>query len=365
MAALKIIIAGGGTGGHIFPALAIGHALKKNNQAHELLYVGAKHKMEMEKVPQAGFRIIGLDIVGFNRAHLLKNLSLPYKLFKSFWEARKIIKSFQPNLVVGVGGYASFPILFMAQLMQIPTLIQEQNSFAGKSNQFLAKKANMICTAYPNMEQFFPNRKVVLTGNPVRSEISTNTISKYQGIEFFGLQHQYKTVLIVGGSLGASSINNTIANNLSELLQQPIQIIWQTGTSFCAQAKVVANPYLDRVVVRDFIKEMNYAYAAADIIISRAGALAISELSIVAKPVIFVPYPFAAEDHQKANALSLVNRHAASMVLDKDIDKELLPKLITLLQDEAICNQYAHQLNKIAITNADELIANHIIAIAS
>jgi len=365
MAALKIIIAGGGTGGHIFPALAIGHALKKNNQAHELLYVGAKHKMEMEKVPQAGFRIIGLDIVGFNRAHLLKNLSLPYKLFKSFWEARKIIKSFQPNLVVGVGGYASFPILFMAQLMQIPTLIQEQNSFAGKSNQFLAKKANMICTAYPNMEQFFPNRKVVLTGNPVRSEISTNTISKYQGIEFFGLQHQYKTVLIVGGSLGASSINNTIANNLSELLKQPIQIIWQTGTSFCAQANVVANPYVDRVVVRDFIKEMNYAYAAADIIISRAGALAISELSIVAKPVIFVPYPFAAEDHQKANALSLVNRHAASMVLDKDIDKDLLPKLITLLQDEAICNQYAHQLNKIAITNADELIANHIIAIAS
>jgi len=365
MAALKIIIAGGGTGGHIFPALAIGHALKKNNQSHELLYVGAKHKMEMEKVPQAGFRIIGLDIVGFNRAHLLKNLSLPYKLFKSFWEARKIIKSFQPNLVVGVGGYASFPILFMAQLMQIPTLIQEQNSFAGKSNQFLAKKANMICTAYPNMEQFFPNRKVVLTGNPVRSEISTNTISKYQGIEFFGLQHQYKTVLIVGGSLGASSINNTIANNLSELLQQPIQIIWQTGTSFCAQAKVVANPYVDRVVVRDFIKEMNYAYAAADIIISRAGALAISELSIVAKPVIFVPYPFAAEDHQKANALSLVNRHAASMVLDKDIDKDLLPKLITLLQDEAICNQYAHKLNKIAITNADELIANHIIAIAS
>jgi UDP-N-acetylglucosamine--N-acetylmuramyl-(pentapeptide) pyrophosphoryl-undecaprenol N-acetylglucosamine transferase len=365
MAALKIIIAGGGTGGHIFPALAIGHALKKNNQAHELLYVGAKHKMEMEKVPQAGFRIIGLDIVGFNRAHLLKNISLPYKLFKSFWEARKIIKTFQPNLVVGVGGYASFPILFMAQLMHIPTLIQEQNSFAGKSNQFLAKKAKMICTAYPNMEQFFPNRTVVLTGNPVRSEISTNAIAKYQGIEFFGLQHQYKTVLIVGGSLGASSINKTIANNLSALLQQPIQIIWQTGTSFCAQAKEVANSYSERVVVRDFIKEMNYAYAAADIIISRAGALAISELSIVAKPVIFVPYPFAAEDHQKANALSLVNRHAASMVLDKDIDKELLPKLISLLQDEAICNQYAHQLNKIAITNADELIANHIIAIAS
>ena len=279
MAALKIIIAGGGTGGHIFPALAIGHALKKNNQAHELLYVGAKHKMEMEKVPQAGFRIIGLDIVGFNRAHLLKNISLPYKLFKSFWEARKIIKTFQPNLVVGVGGYASFPILFMAQLMHIPTLIQEQNSFAGKSNQFLAKKAKMICTAYPNMEQFFPNRTVVLTGNPVRSEISTNAISKYQGIEFFGLQHQYKTVLIVGGSLGASSINKTIANNLSALLQQPIQIIWQTGTSFCAQAKEVANPYSERVVVRDFIKEMNYAYAAADIIISRAGALAISELN--------------------------------------------------------------------------------------
>ena len=365
MAALNIIIAGGGTGGHIFPALAIGHALKKNNQAHELLYVGAKHKMEMEKVPQAGFKIIGLDIVGFNRAHLLKNFSLPYKLIIAFLQARSIIKDFQPDVVVGVGGYASFPILFMAQLMNIPTLIQEQNSFAGKSNQYLAKKASMICTAYPNMEHFFPNRKVVLTGNPVRSEIATNAISKYQGNEFFGLAHQYKTVLIVGGSLGASSINKTIASSLSEILQQPVQLIWQTGTSFYEQAKKETSSFADRVVVRDFIKEMNYAYAAADVIISRAGALAISELSIVAKPVIFVPYPFAAEDHQKANAMSLVNRHAASMVLDKDIITDLLPKLASLLQDEAICNQYAHQLNKIAITNADELIANHIITIAS
>ena len=358
---LRVIIAGGGTGGHIFPAVAVGHALQRLRPGTELLFVGANGKMEMEKVPQEGFEIIGLDIAGFNRGSILKNLSLPFKLIKSRMQAKSIIKQFKPGIIVGVGGYASFPVLNIGQGMNIPTLIQEQNSFAGKSNKILGRKARAICVAYENMEQFFPKDKIIITGNPVRKSISEMRIPESAGKMYFKLHQDVKTILIVGGSLGAKSINESIDAQLDELMKDDVQLIWQTGKPYYEQAKARAAKYGEQVKVFDFIKDMDMAYAAADIVISRAGALAIAELCIAGRPVIFVPYPYAAEDHQTSNAMALVKHDAAMLVKDSDAPNELVKKLTELLKDEVAQQRMSVNLKKLAIKDADERIAKKVI----
>lgn len=361
---LRVIIAGGGTGGHIFPAVAIAQALQRLSPGVELLFVGAKGKMEMEKVPREGYKIVGLDIVGFDRGNLLKNLLLPFKLLKSAVQARGVLRDFRPDVVIGVGGYASFPVLNAAQGAGIPTLVQEQNSYAGKSNKILGKKAKAVCVGYEHMEKFFPAEKLILTGNPVRKVIAHMNFGRQVGQEWLGMDETKKTLLVVGGSLGAKSINETIDARLEELLQEDVQIIWQTGKPYYEQAKSRAEKYSDRVKVFDFISEMERAYAAADIVISRAGALAIAELCIVAKPVIFVPFPFAAEDHQTSNAMALVAHNAAMMVRNSDAPAELVNKLKNLLHDEAMQELMKENLKKLAITDADERIARKVIEIA-
>jgi len=359
----RIIIAGGGTGGHIFPAVAVGHALQRLQPGTKLLFVGAKGRMEMEKVPQEGFQIIGLDIAGFNRSHLLKNISLPYKLLKSQWAAHKILHDFRPDAVLGVGGYASFPVLRAAQAKGIPTIIQEQNSFAGKSNQLLGRRATRICVAYENMERFFPAGKILLTGNPVRKTIAQSTLSRETGQAWLGLNAQKQTLLFVGGSLGARSINQAVSAHLQEMVAMGIQVIWQTGRDYFETAQALAAPFGEAVKVFDFIRQMEYAYAAADAIVSRAGALAIAELSIVAKPVLFVPYPFAAEDHQTSNAQALVAHNAALMTKDNDLMQDLMHKLHILLQDHAAREVMHQNLKSFAIADADERIAREILSV--
>ena len=365
MSALRVIIAGGGTGGHIFPAVAVGHALQRLRPGTELLFVGAKGKMEMEKVPQEGFQIIGLDIAGFNRGSILKNLSLPFKLIKSRMQAKSIIRQFKPGIIVGVGGYASFPVLNTGQGMNIPTLIQEQNSFAGKSNKILGRKAKAICVAYENMDQFFPKDKIIITGNPVRKSISDMKCSGSEGKAYFGLQQGVKTILIVGGSLGAKSINESIDARLDELMKEDVQLIWQTGKPYYEQAKARAEGYSSKVKVHEFIKEMDKAYAAADIVISRAGALAIAELCIAGRPVIFVPYPHAAEDHQTSNAMALVKRNAAILVKDNEAPAELVKKLKELLKDDATQQRMSVNIKSMAIKDADERIAQKVVELSN
>ncbi len=360
---MKVIIAGGGTGGHIFPAVAIAQALQELAPGIELLFIGALGRMEMEKIPQEGFEIIGLDIAGFNRDHLWKNIALPLKLWKSRKKAFEIIRNFKPDAVIGVGGYASFPMLHAAQSKGIPTLIQEQNSFAGKSNKLLGKKANSICVAYDNMEQFFPKSKIVKTGNPVRSKITDSKITKEEGIAFFGLDETKKTLLIVGGSLGARSINESIWKNLGNLDKLDIQMIWQTGSLFKEKAIQAVKPFSGKFLVKEFIKEMDYAYAAADFIISRAGALAAAELAIVGKPVIFIPFPFAAEDHQTSNALAFVKKDAAKMIKDSEVREELMEEFEIILKDEDLQKDLSENIKKFAINNAAIQIANQVVKI--
>jgi UDP-N-acetylglucosamine--N-acetylmuramyl-(pentapeptide) pyrophosphoryl-undecaprenol N-acetylglucosamine transferase len=362
---MRVIIAGGGTGGHIFPAVAIAHALQRMSPGVELLFVGAQGRMEMEKVPQEGFKIIGLDIAGFNRSNMLKNLSLPFKMLKSHLKAKSIIKEFKPNAVVGVGGYASFPVLNAAQSMGVPTLIQEQNSYAGKSNKILGKKAKAICVAYEHMEKFFPKEKLIMTGNPVRKNISQSNITREEGQDWLGLNPDRKTILIVGGSLGARSVNEALAGSLAELMQEDVQLAWQTGKPYYETAKQVAATYGGKIKVFEFIREMDYAYAAADIVVSRAGALAIAEMCIAAKPVIFVPLPHAAEDHQTSNAMALVEHNAALMVRDNEAKTELVKKMKTLLHDASMQEVMRMSLAKMAIKDADERIAGKIIEIAA
>jgi len=365
MSDLRVIIAGGGTGGHIFPAVAIGHALQRLNPGTELLFVGANGKMEMEKVPQEGFRIIGLDIAGFNRSNMLKNITLPLKLIKSAMQARAIIREFRPDVVVGVGGYASFPVLNAAQRMGVPTLIQEQNSFAGKSNQILAKRAASVCVAYEHMDRFFPRERLELTGNPVRHSIAASSITRAEGQQWLGLHPSRTTILVVGGSLGAKSINEAVDAQLEQIVSGDVQLIWQTGKPYYQQALQRAAAFGEKVKVFEFIKQMDYAYAAADIVLSRAGALAIAELCIVGKPVIFVPYPFAAEDHQTSNAMALVDHNAALMVKDNEAKSELIKKLKLLIQDQSMQEVIRESLGKLAIKDADERIARKVIAIAA
>jgi UDP-N-acetylglucosamine--N-acetylmuramyl-(pentapeptide) pyrophosphoryl-undecaprenol N-acetylglucosamine transferase len=361
---MKVVIAGGGTGGHIFPAVAIGHALQRLRPGTELLFVGANGKMEMEKVPQEGFKIVGLDIAGFNRSNLLKNLTLPFKLWKSRQQANKVIRDFQPDAVVGVGGFASFPMLYAAQGKGIPTLIQEQNSFAGKSNKILGKKAKAVCVAYEGMGKFFPQEKIMITGNPVRATIAQAKVSAEEGKAAFGLDRNKKTILVVGGSLGAKTINEAIAKGLDEIAGWDVQLIWQTGKLFIEEAKAAAAKWSKGIVVQDFIRNMEYAYAAADIVVSRAGALASAELCIAGKPVIFVPYPYAAEDHQTSNAMALVKHGAAMIVKDSAAAVELVPQLKALVADEKQQQLMAGNIIKLGIKDADERIANKVIEIS-
>lgn len=364
MTDMRVIIAGGGTGGHIFPAIAIGQALERLRPGTSLLFVGAKGKMEMEKVPAAGYEIVGLDIAGFNRSNMLKNLLLPLKLLKSKMAAKKIIDTFRPDAVVGVGGYASFPMLYAAQGLNIPTLIQEQNAYAGKSNKILGKRAKAVCVAYKGMERFFRQETIVLTGNPVRKNITDMSRTAIEGRVKFGMKEGMPTVLVVGGSLGARSINEAIAAHMGTIVSEGVQVIWQTGKPYYEEATRMAAMYKDRVMVCEFIADIEYAYAAADIVISRAGALAIAELCIATKPVIFVPYPFAAENHQEQNAMSLVMHNAALMVRDSDVHTELIKKLKALLKDTTMQQLMTHNLQLLAVKDADERIAMKVIEIA-
>ena len=355
----RIIIAGGGTGGHIFPAVAIANAIKKLEPQTEILFVGAKGKMEMEKVPQAGYKIEALDIAGFNRSSLIKNIGLPLKLVKSFLKVRKIFKRFKPDAAVGVGGYSTFPVLRYAQNKGIPSFIHESNSFAGKSNMMLGKRATKVFAASQGMEKFFLKEKLILTGNPVRKNIVTSSVTRSEGIQFFGLNENKKTVLAIGGSLGAKSINEALAEHIDEFEQNNLQLIWQTGKTTAAQYRLVGEGRKN-VWVNDFITEMQYAYAAADIIISRSGST-VYELCVVGKPAVLVPFPFAAEDHQTANAMNLVNKNAALIVKDHEAKEKLVATVIDLSKNESLQQRLKNNISPMAITNADEVIATEIL----
>lgn len=360
----RIVIAGGGTGGHIFPAIAIANAIKKIAPQTQILFVGATGKMEMEKVPQAGYEIKGIDIAGFNRSSLIKNIGLPFKLVKSFFQVAGIIKNFKPTAVIGVGGYSSFPVLRYAQSKRIPTFIHESNSFAGKSNILLGKKATRIFTSGNGMEKFFPANNLTVSGNPVRQSIAACKLSKEEALNFFGLTAGKKVVLSIGGSLGAKSINEAIDKDFDLFEKNNLQLIWQTGKPYKEKAigRAVGN---EDVFVSDFITQMEYAYAAADIVISRSGAMAIAELCVVKKPVLFVPYPFAAEDHQTANAKTLVNKQAAKMIMDNEALEMLVPSVIELSKDILLQDRLKENIAKFAVTDADNKIAEEILEILS
>lgn len=359
--ARQIIIAGGGTGGHIFPAIAIANAIKAEAPATNILFVGAKGKMEMEKVPQAGYEIEGLNIAGFNRSSLIKNIFLPFKLLKSFFQVRSIFNRFKPDAAIGVGGYSSFPVLKYAQNKGIPTFIHESNSFAGKSNKMLGKKATRIFTATPGMEKFFPAEKIQVTGNPVRQVIERMNISRDEAIHFFKLNPLKKTVLSLGGSLVAQAINEAIARHLDAFEKNDLQLIWQTGKSFKEKATEMADGYKN-IYVSDFIMQMEYAYTAADIVISRSGAMALAELCLAKKPVVFVPYPFAAEDHQTANAKTLVDKSAALLVANHDAMEKLVPAVIALSKDEAKQQAMKAKIGNEARRHADVEIAKSVLS---
>ena len=356
----KIIIAGGGTGGHIFPAVAIANALKTKEPSLTILFIGAKGKMEMEKIPQAGYEIKGLDIAGFNRSSLIKNVALPFKLMKSFVQVATIFKDFRPDGVVGVGGYSTYPVLRYAQNKGIPTFIHESNSFAGKSNILLGKKATKIFVSGAGMEKFFPKEKLLITGNPVRTTIAAMNIDKEDAIRFFGLEPQKKTVLVTGGSLGAKNINEKIASAIDEFGKHDLQLIWQAGRAFAPTAKQVSEGK-DNIGTGDFITQMEYAFAAADIVVSRSGAMAVSELSVARKPVIFVPFPFAAEDHQTVNAKRLTEKRAALMVTDEQVNDQLMSTIIQLAKDENKQNELKKNIRAFAVKDADEVIAHDIL----
>ena len=356
----KFIIAGGGTGGHIFPAIAIAQAIKKKLPDASFLFVGAKGKMEMEKVPQAGFNIVGLDIAGFNRSSLIKNVALPFKLLKSFFQVRSIISEFEPSAVIGVGGYSTYPVLRWAQIKGIPTFIHEANAFAGKSNMLLAKKAVKVFTGTDGMDPFFPKEKILVTGNPVRRSILNNTVTQTEALRHFGLKPNAFTILIIGGSLGAVSINKAIASGLDTLHENGIQLIWQTGKPFAEKAKSICQGR-ENIWVNDFINEMGMAYAAADLIVSRAGAMSVAEICLVAKPVIFVPYPFAAEDHQTSNAMNVVKKGGAEMIKDGEAGQHLVSSILSVYKKDDQRKAMMNSLTQLGIGDADNRIADEII----
>lgn len=361
---IKVIISGGGTGGHIFPAIAIANALKRKLPDIEILFVGAQGRMEMEKVPAAGYKIVGLNISGFQRKLTFNNISVLMKLMESLKKAKKLIHDFNPDVVVGVGGYASGPVLRIASKRAIPTLIQEQNSYPGITNKILSAKVNKICVAYDGMEKFFPKEKIFLTGNPVRQEVVKLEGKKDRAAEFFGLDKTKKTVLVVGGSLGARTINEAINASLEKFSEYDIQLVWQTGKIYFPNAQEAVKNYQEKgIKAFDFITQMDYAYAIADIVVSRAGAIAISEISAVQKPVILVPSPNVAEDHQTKNALALVNHEAAVLVKDVDANETLADKIIELINDEDAQFKLRQKIAPFSHTDADDKIADAIIGL--
>jgi UDP-N-acetylglucosamine--N-acetylmuramyl-(pentapeptide) pyrophosphoryl-undecaprenol N-acetylglucosamine transferase len=360
-----VIISGGGTGGHIFPAVAIANALKKINAQTEILFVGANGRMEMEKVPAAGYKIEGLDISGIQRKFSLQNFLLPLKVIKSVLKARAIVKNFKPDVAVGVGGYASGPLLFAATGMKVPALIQEQNSFAGVTNKLLAKRVQRICVAYDGMEKYFPAEKIMMTGNPVRENMVEIKGKREEALRFFGLDQNKKTVLVIGGSLGARTINQSIEAGIDAFAKSGVQLIWQTGKAFYPQAqKRTAELKANGIGAYDFIQRMDLAYAAADVVISRAGASSVSELALVAKPAILVPSPNVAEDHQTKNALSLVNKEAAILVKDAEASAQLMQKCLELINDQGQQNKLVQNITKLALKDSAMIIAEEVYSLA-
>lgn len=363
--AKRVIISGGGTGGHIFPAVAIADALKKIEPDTEILFVGAKGRMEMEKVPAAGYSIIGLNIQGFQRESLLKNLSLPYKMLMSLIKACSILKDFKPDVAVGVGGYASGPLLYAASWMNIPYLIQEQNSYAGITNKMLGKKARKICVAFEGMDKFFPAEKIQITGNPIRKEAVDITDKRGKGAELFGISPLKKTILLTGGSLGAGTMNKSMIAGLDKIIAADVQLIWQTGKYYYqAITDQLSGKMHHNIKVLEFLKRMDLAYAAADLIVSRAGAGTIAELYVVKKPVILVPSPNVAEDHQTKNAMALADNNAAVLVKDSEAEQNLVDIALQLIIDENKCRTLAENIGKMALPDADEVIAREVLKIA-
>jgi UDP-N-acetylglucosamine--N-acetylmuramyl-(pentapeptide) pyrophosphoryl-undecaprenol N-acetylglucosamine transferase len=358
---IRVIISGGGTGGHIFPAIAIANALKKINSANEILFVGANGRMEMEKVPAAGYKITGLNISGIQRKFSLQNFLLPLKVILSIVKAGRIISEFKPDVAIGVGGYASGPLLYAATRRKLPSLIQEQNSFAGITNKILAKRVNKICVAYNGMEKYFPAEKIIITGNPVRQDMIEISGKRDQALKFFELSSSKKTILVIGGSLGARSINESIEAGLKNFAAHNIQVIWQTGKSYYAKATEATEQYKTNGIKSfDFIKQMDFAYSAADLVISRAGASSVSELALTAKPSILVPSPNVAEDHQTKNAMALVEKDAAELVTDHNAGSELVKHAIILVNDEEQLKKLAFNISSLAIKDSASIIAEEV-----
>ena len=362
---LRIIISGGGTGGHIFPAVSIANAIKAKYPEAKILFVGALGRMEMQRVPAAGYEIKGLPICGFDRKHLFKNIAVLFKIWKSQRMAKKIINDFKPMAAVGVGGYASGPTLNVCASKGIPCLIQEQNSYAGVTNKLLAKKADRICVAYEGMERFFPADKIIMTGNPVRQNVLETTVPVEEARKQFGLAPEKKTILLVGGSLGARTINDSVLQNLDNIAKRDIQFIWQTGKYYKASiAEQMKGKELPNLKIMDFISDMGAAYKAADLVISRAGASSISEFCLIGKPVILVPSPNVAEDHQTKNAMALVNKDAAIYVKDCEAPGILIDKAINTVTDIQKLNSLSENIKKLGLKNSADVIADEVVKLA-
>lgn len=361
----KVVISGGGTGGHIFPAIAIANAIKKRYPNTEILFVGAQNRMEMSKIPAAGYNIIGLEIAGLNRKNLLKNIYVLWKLQKSLFQAKKILKDFKPDVVIGVGGYASGPTLRIANSMRIPTLIQEQNSYAGVTNKLLAKKATTICVAYEGMEKFFPIEKIVFTGNACRQDLLLPDIDKEEAYNYFKLNPQKKTILVIGGSLGARTINRSVMAQLENIVGENVQLIWQCGSLYLHELAVELQNKAnnENIHLYDFVNRMDLAYKVADLVISRAGASSISELCLLAKPAILVPSPNVAEDHQTKNAMALVRKDAAILIADKDADKNLVSTALATIKDEDKLRSLSENIFKLARHDSANKIVDEVVKI--
>lgn len=372
---MRFLISGGGTGGHIFPAISIANALRQRQPDCEILFVGANGRMEMERVPEAGYNIVGLDIQGLERRKVLRNIRIIYNFLRSRRKARQIVRSFRPDVAIGVGGYVSAAAMSAAAALGVPVVLQEQNSFAGVTNRFLAKKASKICVAYDGMERFFDRGKIVKTGNPVRQNIIAPDIDRQAAYDYFGLERDKKTILVVGGSLGAKTINDSIARHIDKLLQTDCQIVWQTGKNYFAAIKAKiseqgikfttdsANPlYTKRMFVSDFISQMDYAYNVADLVISRAGASSVSELCLLGKPAILVPSPNVAENHQYHNAMALVAKNAALLVEDAEAVDNLLPQALQIVADDSRLRELSANIRQLALPNSAQAIAEVILA---
>jgi UDP-N-acetylglucosamine--N-acetylmuramyl-(pentapeptide) pyrophosphoryl-undecaprenol N-acetylglucosamine transferase len=365
MGATRIMISGGGTGGHIFPAIAIANALRRMEPNCELLFVGAEGRMEMDMIPAAGYKIVGLSIRGIQRGSILKNLALPFKVIGSMAKAIKLLSEFKPDVVVGVGGYASGPLLYAASLKGVPYLIQEQNSYAGITNKFLGKKASKICVAFDEMDKFFPASKLIKTGNPVRKDVVDIYNKHFAGSELLKLDPLKKTILITGGSLGAGTLNNSIEKHLQEIIDLDVQVVWQTGKFYYKKIiERLGEDYHPNIRILEFLNRMDLAYAAADVIISRAGAGTIAELCLVKKPVILVPSPNVAEDHQTKNALALAKNNAAIIITDHSAEDTLVAAALNLLNDKDKCIALSVNIAKMALPEADNLIAKEVLILA-